>query len=237
MRHQAVNVDIALKHLALCKRNAMIFFICMVLLVIVIDPIYMTRSFYNSNINNYYLIIQRTYSLYAFNMFTGNLFLSLSVTCYLTVMMLFTSLSLKQIKHLLMYVIKMIDTNTLVTDHYMDAKDKIISLKNGSYLSVQLLTITAAINVIAFMFIIWYSSYRYFQSLNTYWQMIFFDFTVLPLLLKGYTYYYYYYYYYYFYCCCCCCCCYYYYYYYYYHYRDSVFLLYLIPSSINQYPS
>jgi subtilase family serine protease len=29
MRHQAVNVDIVLKHLALCKRNAMIFFICM----------------------------------------------------------------------------------------------------------------------------------------------------------------------------------------------------------------
>jgi hypothetical protein len=162
MRHQAVNADIVLKQLALCKRNAMIFFICMVLLVIVIDPIFMTRNVYNDFDDDDYLKKTGipTYSNYAFSIFTGNLFLNLSVTCYLTVMMLFTSLSLKQINHLLMYVIKMIDTNTLVTDHYMDAKDKIISLKNGSYLSVQLLTITAAINVIAFMFSIWFHSYQ-----------------------------------------------------------------------------
>jgi len=187
MRHQAVNADIVLKHLALCKRNAMIFFICIVLLVIVIDPIYMTRSVYNYFDDDDYnkkTGIQ-TYSLFAFNVFTGNLFLSLSVTCYLTVMMLFTSLSLMQIRHLQEYVINMIDTNTLITDHYMDMKDKIISLKDGSYLSVQFLTITAAINVIAFMFNIWYNSYQYFESFISYGDMLFYDFSLLPFLLKG----------------------------------------------------
>jgi hypothetical protein len=192
MRHRTVNAAIVSKHLASCKRTAVVYFICMALLVITIDPFTMTRSTYKEYDDDEYLTNtgQHTYPLFAFCQFTNNLFLNLSVTCYLTVMLLFTSLSLMQIKTIQQHMIEMIDTNTLITDDYMDAKDEIMSLKNGSYLSAQLLTITAGINVVAFLFFMWYNSYYHISGAYTYGDMILNDFVAFPYLLKGYSCYY-----------------------------------------------
>jgi len=159
----------------------------MALLVITIDPFGMTRSTYKEYDDDYLTKTgQQTYPLFAFNSLTF-LFLNLSVTCYLTVMLLFTSLSLMQIKTIQQNMIEMIDTNTLITDDYMDAKDEIMSLKNGSYLSAQLLTITAAINVVAFLFYMWLNSYHHISGAITYGEMILDDFFAFPYLLKGYS--------------------------------------------------
>ena len=95
-----------------------------------------------------------------------------------------------QIKTIQQHMIEMIDTNTLITDRYMDAKDEIMSLKNGSYLSAQLLTITAGINVVAFLFYMWLNSYYHINSVYTYGEMILYDFFAFPYLLKGHSCYY-----------------------------------------------
>ena len=81
-------------------------------------------------------------------------------------------------------------------DKYLEAKMKITSLKNGSYFSTQLLTFTAAINMICFMFQLWFYHYSfnmtrtdndddYVAKLN-YSEMLVLDFCLLPYLLKGY---------------------------------------------------
>jgi len=193
MKHQTVNTDVISEHAASCKRNAIIFFICMTLLLIIINPFEMTPSNYNNNpSDDYYLHVtgMKNYSLFVFNAFTADLCLNQAVTCYLTVMLFFTSISLKQINSLQEYVIKMIDTNSLFTGHYMDAKNMIIDLKNGSYLSAQLLSFTAAINVIGFMFEIWWDSYLYINSndddyIISYPTMIFADFDSLTFFFRG----------------------------------------------------
>jgi hypothetical protein len=46
MKHQTVNATIVSKYLAICKRTTIIYFILMVLLVIIIDPINMTKTVY-----------------------------------------------------------------------------------------------------------------------------------------------------------------------------------------------
>ena len=201
IKQQVVNADIVLKHLATRKRIMVIYFICMTLLVILIDPFGMTRTYYKTftayfdDDDDYLIKIGlQNYSLFVFNSFTTNFFLNLLVTSYLSVMLFFLSVSMGQIKSLQKCIIKMIDTNTLVTEHYIDTKDKIISLKNGSYLSIQILTITAAINIITFMFMIWGTHYYYINSTDdrpfSYKLMIFEDFFQLPYLLKGYKYHY-----------------------------------------------
>ena len=194
MKHQTVNVDIVSKHLASSKKTAIVFFICMALLVIAIDPIIITRSVYNDFNDDYYLnkTAQKNYSLFSFCQLTTGLFYNLVITCYLTVMLFFTSVSLKQINTLQEYVIRMIDTDNLITDRYMDAKDMIMSLKNGYYLSTQLLTITAAINVIGFMFYMWLGSYYYNNLFFTLRDTLLYDFVQFPYLLKGDNYYYHY---------------------------------------------
>ena len=126
-----------------------------------------------------------TYSLYAFNIFTSGLFFNLSLACYLSVMVFFISLVLKQINALQENIIKMIDNNTFTLTKYLEAKDNIITLRNGTYFSTELLTITAAINVIAFMFQLWSIHHYYLTKNITYKEMIFYSFTLFPFLLKG----------------------------------------------------
>ena len=48
--HQPVNTAIVSPLLASCKRSAVVFFICMVLLVITINPIAMTHSYYETEV-------------------------------------------------------------------------------------------------------------------------------------------------------------------------------------------
>ena len=169
----------------------------MLLLAVTVDPFFMTYKHYKNFTAHYddddYLkkTGQQNYPLFVFNCFTTILFQNLLVTSYLTVMLFFVSVSINQIKSLQVYIINMIDTNTLVTDNYTDAKNRIISLKNGSYLSTQILFITATINLVCFMFLVRLNRYNYTHSTDdnpfTYKEMIFNDFSNLPYLLKGYT--------------------------------------------------
>lgn len=194
MRHQTVKSNIVSKHIASSKRSALIFFIIMALFVIAIDPFFVSREFFivfnnnNSQADDYTSKIGiRNYSIFAFNGFTTNLFLNLAVTCYLTLMLFLTSLSLKQIKTIQEYVIMMIDTDTFSARNYLLAKDKIIMLKNGSYDSVEWLTFASAINVVSFMYILWYTKYQFMHSNISLQAMVLYIFAQLPFLAKGYS--------------------------------------------------
>ena len=191
--------------LASCKRSAIIFFICMTILVIAINPISMTRSWYETEVftNNNYddgelsEFGDQTYSLYVFRRFTYSLFFNITVTCYLSVMLLFTTLTMMHINAIQKEVMTIVSTvsNSFELSRYLEAKGKIVSLKNGSYFSIQLLAFTAAVNVIAFLFQLWYLHYSVIKSVsgsndddayvNNYIGMIIYDLSLLPFLLKG----------------------------------------------------
>ena len=202
---QPVNGVIVSPLVASCKRSAVVYFICMALLVIAIDPIMMTHNYYEAQFIDYYddgklsQYGEQTYSLYVFNRFTARLFFNLSVACYLSVMLLFTSLTMMHINAIQEEVMKIVSTkSSCFLNKYLEAKRKIVSLKKGSYFSTQLLTFTAAINVISLMFRFWYFHYSYIKSSSStdddayviplnYNNMIFSDFSQFPFLLKGNT--------------------------------------------------
>jgi hypothetical protein len=211
---QPVNVDIASPILASCKRTTLAFFIFIALLVIIINPYTMTRNIYkdefvdkdDGNLSEYG---EQSYPLFVFNRFTVNIFFSLSVTCYLSVVLLFKSFSMKLICTMQADAMKIINTDKFELDKYLAVKQKIISLKNGAYFSSQLLTFTAAINVITFIFVLWFNHYVFIKTTNgnsvdddsssayavDYSAMLTHDFIQLPYLSKGtITLYYYYHY-------------------------------------------
>ena len=203
---QPVSVAIVSPLLASCKRTTVIFFTSMVLLIIVIVPITMTRNYYENAYTNYsddvYLneIGLQTYPLFIFKKMSSNLILNLTVACYLAVMMLFTSLTMMHINVIQEEVITIVyaNNNSLAMDKYLQAKGKIISLNNRSYFSTQLLTLTAAINVISFMFRLWYNHNSYIKSTSsydtaddfinhvTYSEMLLRNLYLFPYLIKGY---------------------------------------------------
>jgi len=211
---QPVNLDIASPVLATCKRTALVFFVCMVLLIAAIDPISMTRSWYESEFVDHYddghlnEYGEQTYPLFVFNRFTVNIFFNLSVTCYLSVVLLFTSVTMKLICICQGNVIQIVNAkSSFELDKYMAVKQRITSLKNGTYFSSQLLTFTASINLITFIFVLWFNHYVFIKTASSnsidddsssaysvdYSAMLTHDFIQLPYLLKGtITLYYYY---------------------------------------------
>ena len=203
-----VNSTIILPLLASCKRSAVIFFICMALLVIAIEAIMMTHWWYDNEVvsNNNYddgelsKFGEQTYPLYMFHRFTYGLFFNMTVACYLSVMMLFLSLTMKQINYIQEEVMTIVNAKSLSgsfeLDKYLDAKGRIVKLKNASYFSAQLLTFTAAINVICFLFFLWYYHYSFIKSTSSnddyddgydqnYSGMIIYELGLIPFLLKG----------------------------------------------------
>ena len=203
---QPVNLDIASPILASCKRTTIVFFICVVLFIAAIDPISMTSSWYESEFVDHYddghlkAYGEQTYSLFVFNRFTVNIFFNLSVACYLSVVLLFTSVTMKLICICQGDVIQIVSAkNNFELDKFMAAKQKIISMKNGTYFSSQLLTFTASINLITFIFVLWFNHYVFIKTTNSnsvdddsssaysvdYSAMLTHDFIQLPYLLKG----------------------------------------------------
>jgi len=189
---QSVDIKLVSKILSRCKRDAIIYFIMMILVVIIIVPIVMNKKYYDNHFGIFYQNTNdkskfglQNYSMYVFNISMRFLFLALSITCYLTIVMMFISLTLQQIEVIQSEIIIMLEDDTLTCEQYMIAKNKIIYLRNESNLSTQVLTITAALNIITFMFMIWYNHYHY--NLNQYQHstMILYDFFQLPALLKG----------------------------------------------------
>ena len=134
----------------------------MAILVIAIDPITMTHSWYETEVltNNNYDDVElsefgeQTYSLYVFRIFTYSLFFNLTVACFLSVMLLFTSLTMMHINAIQKDVMMIVSasSSSFQLGEYLEAKGQIVKLKNGSYFSTQLLTFTAALNVIGFLF-------------------------------------------------------------------------------------
>ena len=174
----------------------------MAVLVIAITPINMTRSYYEDEFVDYEddgiltEVGEQTYSLYVFNRFASNLFFNLSVACYLSVVLLFTSLSMMHINAIQDEVMTVVSakSNSFDLNKYLEAKGRIVTLMRGSYFSTQLLTFTAAINIICFMSELWYYHYSFIKSTSsdaddafhvTYSDMIISDFYLLPFLLKG----------------------------------------------------
>jgi len=182
--NQQVNADVASRLLLKCKRDALIFFIVMALLVITIDPIGFTHKSYESYVSQFdddFLTKtgQQTYSLYVFSRFSI-LFLNLSVSAYLTVVMMFISLTFKQVTFIQESL--MLDSDKLSCNQYLEAKMLILQLKNASYYSTQFLTFTALVNIVAFMFFLWFNHKIFISS---YPDMILYDVLLLPLLFKG----------------------------------------------------
>ena len=101
--NQPVNAATVSPLLLSCKRSTIVYFIFMALLVVVISPMDMTHNYYDSEYIDYFNYAtltdngQQTYSLFVFNRFTVHLFFNLSVACYLSVVLLFTSLRMMQI--------------------------------------------------------------------------------------------------------------------------------------------
>jgi hypothetical protein len=158
--HQQTNKAITSALLNTCKRDAVIFFIFMSLLVIIIDPISITPRAYsdfitlafNGDGNN---VGMQTYSLYVFYCVSSHISFNLMVTCYLSVLMLFISLTLAQTNVYQQGMLSHVDTDTFKLEHYHSARDKIRNLLNDSYYSLQLATMTALVNIISFMFLLW----------------------------------------------------------------------------------
>jgi len=190
---QSVNRTTTTKLLNQCKKHAIIFFTIMILLVIVIDPLSISKKTYDVNsggVDDDYRIKYgvQTYARYAFFQLTTNLFYNLSITCYLSIVMLFISLTLSQVKLMQNDTIISIDDDKLTCDQYMITKDKILYLQSESYLATQILTISAGINVLTFVFTVWlfHYNYKHYQNtLFTYKEMLFLDFDEVPYLLKG----------------------------------------------------
>ena len=118
-RLQVVEENVLLRHLATSKRAAIIFFILMILQVITIDPFYMTPYMYrvsqDAHDDDYYNKHsgRSVYSTFVFNSFTTKMFLNLSVTTYLTVMVFLLSLIMKKVKTIQLYIVELVETSTL----------------------------------------------------------------------------------------------------------------------------
>ena len=200
---QPVNAAIVSPLLASCKKSTIIYFICMTVLVIVITPIGMTRSYYETEYADYLdegtltEYGQQTYSLFLFSTFTIDLFMNLAVSCYLSVVLLFTSLTMMYINAIQdeMMTIVSAKSSSFDLNKYLEAKGKLVSLKDAFYFSTQLLTFTAAINTISLLFMLGYFHYSLIKSISgnddnaymayTYSEMMIDDFRQFPFLLKG----------------------------------------------------
>jgi hypothetical protein len=190
---QTVNSTVVSKLLGPCKRDTIIFFIAMMLLVIIINPLIINPTKYevkfldkdDDSVKK--RLGAQSYQLYAFRN-TAFLFYNMAVTCYLSVTLLFFSLTTKQVELLQWEMIDVAQKRLLSMSTYRALKDKILYYQNESYYSTQVLTFTAGVNVIVLIFELWYNYYRFVTLSDqgyTVGDMLTVDFTQLPFLLKG----------------------------------------------------
>jgi len=168
-----------------------IFFIIMSLIVIIIQPCGFSHKMYEADFadyddNNLKEIGVQTFSLYVLHEFFV-LFYNFAITCYLTTLILFTSLTLHEIKLRQERILEKTKSNTITFQSYKDEKKEITKLNNDSFWTIQIVTITAGLNAIIFVLMMWYWHYFYVitDDTFTYKDMIFFDFKLAPFLLKG----------------------------------------------------
>lgn len=191
---RAVELEMTSKLLPICKRDAFTFCAIMMIIVITIDPIIINYRGYDAYLDNKVgVTLSKTtsYEVYVINCLS-NMSFNLVATLYLSVVMFFNSLTLKQIQSLQKYLLHEIENNRLSNDEYMIQKEKIFTLQKQSYGPSQVITLVAGINVLMEMFQIWHNHYvfeKYYDQGFTYQEMVLFDLRTLPFLFKG-TYYY-----------------------------------------------
>jgi hypothetical protein len=131
-----------------------------------------------------------TYTEFAFQQSTLLIF-NLAITCYLTVVMFFISLALQQIKYLQQDIINAIDNDKLTCSMYISAKEKINDLQIEFFLLIQVLTIIAGINIIAFLIRVGKYHHLLYDNDGDYSDMILSDLHMIPYILKEIIFFYY----------------------------------------------
>lgn len=193
---QTVNSEITIKLLQSTKRDAVIFFVVMSLCVLVIDPFEVyTPSQYEAGYVDYddgYLIKTglNTYPSYVFCILTTGFALNFLITCYLTLIICFLSLFLKQVQLSQRNLISAVENNDLTLSMYRKERDKIDEFQSSSNFATKLLFLTSAINLVALIFFLWFNHYLFLSGNNqvsSYGSMVILDFALLPFYLKGTT--------------------------------------------------
>jgi len=185
---QSINSTVTSNIIYTSKRRCIIFFIIMILLVVICNPLNMSRSIYNAGYKD---VNFSSYSAFLFQQ-VALLFFNLATTCYLTVVMFFTSITIKQIKLIQNDIITSIDNDSLTCNKYVLLKEKIIDLKKEFYLLVQILTIIAGVNIIAFVIQVGgYYYYYYTVVAHSYKDMILADVHTIPYIFKEIVFFYY----------------------------------------------
>ena len=169
--NQSADVIITSKLLTQCRRDAIIYFSIMVIWLIV----YFCVSYKFNNLSL--------------------LFYNYAVTCYLTLVMIFTSLTLRQVESIQGSMIIKID-DSLSCEEYMIEKEKIKYLYTESYYSTQILTLVAFFNVLVFIFFIWCNRYELINmsavwASYSYKDMVAYDFLFASYYFKEIVFFYY----------------------------------------------
>ena len=172
--NQSADVVITSKLLKTCRRDAIIYYIVMVI----------------------WLIIYSSVS-YKFNNFSL-LFYNYAITCYLALVMIFTSLTLRQVQSIQSsMIIKINDSVSMLScEEYMIEKEKIKYLYSESYYSTQILTLVAFFNVLVFIFFIWCNRYEFINksavwASYSYKDMVVYDFLFASYYFKEIVFFYY----------------------------------------------
>lgn len=159
----------------------------MSIVVIAIDPLSIKKTIKRANAYGFdydVTLSNEDYSIYVF-LRLGVLFYNLTVTLFLSVILLFISFTLYQIKNLQVTMIELLNDDRLSGNQYKLYKNQVLKLMKQSYYPMQVLTLVAFINLIAGMFWIWYEHYAYITMQGySYSDMVYYNFVVLPLLLK-----------------------------------------------------
>jgi len=117
----------------ICKRDVFIFF-ALSLAIILICSIFSISFSKHKSVGIETTIICNVYNLI--------------VACYLSVVMLFTTLPIIEVQVIQENLLKSVDESRVSCDEYMIEKERIVGLQNEAYYSTQLMTITAGFNLL-----------------------------------------------------------------------------------------
>lgn len=175
---QSVDSVIATNLLSSYQLQVYFYYISMAMLVVIINPLNINKSVYPE----YQGFGIKTYSIFVFQQ-VSLLFFNLAVTSYLVLMLLFTLLTLGQVKLLLKDTNSSIDNNSLTCNDYFVTKEKLKYLKKESNLSIQILTISAGCNAIIFVFQLFVNNSNEYL-VPTYSDIILANVHMIPYILK-----------------------------------------------------
>jgi hypothetical protein len=130
-----INVSQTSKQIAECKRDIYVYFVIMTLLVLIIDSLPLNKQYFAQYDDDYYSKIEGTesYSSWLFSTATTGLFFNFGTTSYLSVVMFFKSLLIKQISSLQEQIILSIQEDTITVETYYQLKERALLLQKNSH--------------------------------------------------------------------------------------------------------